>query len=419
MARVFPHGRLIGLAVTAVLIAVVGLPAGQTYADGGKLKHKQHQLNSQIDAGKADLDEVSTALVKAAASLQAAEAKLSQARSELAAAEGRVAAASALDSALQRRLEQAIQSLADARAQLARGKVTQAEQRDAVAAYAVQQFQGPSPQILGLTVVFNATTAQQLSTDLTAVDTALSRGSASLDQLRATRILLAAQEQRVEQAKDDVAQRRAAAARNLRLQQQAEAEAHDWTARVASLVQDRRVARENAAAAVAQEKQRLADLRKERQRIRHMLANLPHHQATQTSYNGPSDGFLSYPVNGPITSPYGMRMHPILHIWELHDGTDFGVGCHTPIRAAASGTVIEMYYNAGYGNRLIMDNGVVDGINLATSYNHMSGYSAYVGQSVNRGEVIGYVGETGYATGCHLHFMVYENGATVDPMTWL
>jgi murein DD-endopeptidase MepM/ murein hydrolase activator NlpD len=66
-----------------------------------------------------------------------------------------------------------------------------------------------------------------------------------------------------------------------------------------------------------------------------------------------------------------------------------------------------------------MTNGVVDGINLATSYNHMSGYSAYVGQHVNRGDVIGYVGETGYATGCHLHFMVYENGATVDPMTWL
>jgi murein DD-endopeptidase MepM/ murein hydrolase activator NlpD len=419
VARVFPHGRLIGLAVSAVLVAVVGLPAGQTYADGDKLKHKQHKLNSQIDASKVDLDEVSAALVSAAAALQAAEAKLGAARSQLAAAQGRVAAASALDSALQRQLEQAIQDLVDARTQLAQGRANEAEQRDAVAAYAVQQFQGPSPQILGLTVVFNATTTQELSTDLTAVDTALSRGTASLDQLRATRILLAAQELRVKQAKDDVAKRRVAAARNLRLKQQAEAAARDWTARVAALVKDRRVARENAAAAVAQEKQRLANLRKERLRVHHMLANLPHHHGTNTNYNGPTDGFLSYPVNGPITSPYCMRMHPILHIWELHDGTDFGVGCHTPIRAAASGTVIEMYYNAGYGNRLIMTNGVVDGINLATSYNHMSGYSAYVGQHVRRGEVIGYVGETGYATGCHLHFMVYENGATVDPMTWL
>jgi murein DD-endopeptidase MepM/ murein hydrolase activator NlpD len=419
VARFFPCGRLIGLALTAVLVAVIGLPASPSYADGDKLKHKQHRLNSQIDASKADLDEVSAALVKAAASLQAAEAKLAAARSELAAAQGRVAAAAALDSAMQRRLVQAIRSLADARAQLAQGRANEAKQRDAVAAYAVQQFQGPSPQILGLTVVFNATTTQELSTDLTAVDTALSRGSAALDRLRATRILLTAQEHRVEQAKDDVAKRRAAAARNLRLKRQAEAEARDWTARVAGLVQDRQVARENAAAAVAQEKQRLADLRKERERVHHMLANLPNHHGVHTNYNGPTDGFLSYPVNGPITSPYGMRMHPILHVWKLHDGTDFGVGCHTPIRAAANGRVIAMYYNAGYGNRLIMTNGVVDGISLATSYNHMSGYSAYVGERVKRGEVIGYVGETGYATGCHLHFMVYENGATVDPMTWL
>jgi murein DD-endopeptidase MepM/ murein hydrolase activator NlpD len=417
--RAFPRSRLLGLAVTAALVAAIGLPAGQTFADGGNLDHKQHKLNAQINASKADLDEVSAALVKAAASLQAAEAKLGAARSQLAAAQGRVAAAAALDSAMQRQLEMAIRRLANARAQLAKGRAAEARQRDAVAAYAVQQFQGPSPEIIGLTVVFNATTTRELSTDLTAVDTALSRGSASLDRLRATRILLADQEHRVERAKRDVAERRAAAARNLRLKQQAEAEARELTARVATLVQDRRVARQDAAAAVAQEKQRLANLRQERQRIHHMLANLQPHHVTQTHHNGPTDGFLSYPVNGPITSPYGMRLHPILNIWELHDGTDFGVGCHTSIRAAASGTVIEMYYNAGYGNRLIMTNGVVDGINLATSYNHMSGYSAYVGEHVTRGEVIGYVGETGYATGCHLHFMVYENGATVDPMTWL
>jgi murein DD-endopeptidase MepM/ murein hydrolase activator NlpD len=418
VARVFPR-RAFGLAATAALVAVITLSAGQAYSDGDHLGHKQHRLTAQIKASKADLDEVSAALVKAAASLQAAEDRLATARSQLAAAQGRVVAAAALDSAMQRRLVQAIRRLADARAELAQGRIAEARQRDAVAAYAVQQFQGPTPQLMGLSVVFNATTTQELSTDLTAVDTALSRGAASLDRLRATRILLAAQEDRVAQAKRDVAERRAAAARNLRLKQQAEAEARQLTDRVAALVQDRRVARQNAAAAVGQERQRLANLRKERHRIHHMLANLPHQHGTTTHYDGPSDGFLSYPVNGPITSPYGMRMHPILHIWELHDGTDFGVGCHTPIRAAASGTVIEMYYNAGYGNRLIMTHGVVDGVNLATSYNHMSGYSASVGEHVKRGEVIGYVGETGYATGCHLHFMVYENGATVDPMTWL
>ena len=152
-----------------------------------------------------------------------------------------------------------------------------------------------------------------------------------------------------------------------------------------------------------------------------LRARRKEHRAPRNVPDEPSDngGRLSKPIDTYITSPFGMRFHPILHYWKLHDGTDFGAGCGTPIHAAADGTVIEEYYNEGYGNRVIIDDGVVDGINLATSYNHLEGYSAYVGQHVNRGDVIGYVGTTGYSTGCHLHFMVYENGVTVDPMTWL
>jgi murein DD-endopeptidase MepM/ murein hydrolase activator NlpD len=109
-----------------------------------------------------------------------------------------------------------------------------------------------------------------------------------------------------------------------------------------------------------------------------------------------------------------MRLHPILHIWKLHDGTDFGAGCGTPIRAAASGTVTEAYYNGGYGNRLFIDHGA-----LTTSYNHMSGYAVRVGQHVTQGQVIGYVGNTGYSTGCHLHFMLWVNGTMVNPANYL
>jgi murein DD-endopeptidase MepM/ murein hydrolase activator NlpD len=131
-------------------------------------------------------------------------------------------------------------------------------------------------------------------------------------------------------------------------------------------------------------------------------------------------GFLSYPVKDSyVTSPYGMWMHPILHIWELHDGTDFHAPCGTPIYAAAAGRVTEEYYNTGYGNRLVLDHGYVRGVSLWTSYNHLTSYVAHVGQQVARGELIAYSGTTGYSTGCHLHFMVYVNGQTVDPMTWL
>ena len=128
---------------------------------------------------------------------------------------------------------------------------------------------------------------------------------------------------------------------------------------------------------------------------------------------------LAQPVDGYLTSSYGMRLHPVYKRWSLHDGTDFGAACGTPIRAAASGTVVEAYSHSAYGNRVIIDHGYQRGVGLATAYNHLSSYSTYSGQRVQRGEVIGYVGSTGYSTGCHLHFMVFENGGTVNPMNWL
>ena len=114
-----------------------------------------------------------------------------------------------------------------------------------------------------------------------------------------------------------------------------------------------------------------------------------------------------------------MRLHPVYHKWRLHDGTDFGVGCGTPIRAAASGTVLEQYFSTGYGNRVIIDDGYHDGVHLGTAYNHLEKFALSVGQKVKRGDVVGFVGSTGYSTGCHLHFMVFENGTVVDPMSWL
>jgi murein DD-endopeptidase MepM/ murein hydrolase activator NlpD len=131
-----------------------------------------------------------------------------------------------------------------------------------------------------------------------------------------------------------------------------------------------------------------------------------------------ADHGFSFPVVAPITSAFGMRFHPILRYWKLHDGTDFGAGCGTPIRAPASGRVAEKYYNAGYGYRLMIDHGFESGRFVTTGYNHASRYTVHVGQRVRKGQVIGYVGSTGYSTGCHLHLMVWLNGRLVNPMIW-
>jgi murein DD-endopeptidase MepM/ murein hydrolase activator NlpD len=102
----------------------------------------------------------------------------------------------------------------------------------------------------------------------------------------------------------------------------------------------------------------------------------------------------------------------------LHDGIDFAGACGTPIYAPASGRVLDRYYQSAWGNRIILDHGWKRGVGLATISNHLSGYAVEVGDWVKRGEVIGFVGTTGWSTGCHLHFTVLQNGSPVDPMRW-
>ncbi len=122
---------------------------------------------------------------------------------------------------------------------------------------------------------------------------------------------------------------------------------------------------------------------------------------------------------GPVTSPYGMRRHPLTGVWKLHDGTDFGAACGTPIVAAASGTVTSVAMTAGYGNRLVIDHGPSTNGRLQTSYNHAMVFAVGVGAHVVQGQVIGRVGSTGSSTGCHLHFQVWLDGRLVDPMSVL
>jgi murein DD-endopeptidase MepM/ murein hydrolase activator NlpD len=123
----------------------------------------------------------------------------------------------------------------------------------------------------------------------------------------------------------------------------------------------------------------------------------------------PSSAGLIWPVNGPVTSPFGWR-------WgRMHEGIDIGVGMGTPIKAAASGTVIYCGWESGYGNLTVIDHGG----NLATAYGHQSSIAVACGQQVAQGEVIGYVGCTGHCTGPHLHFEVRINGAPADPLGYL
>jgi len=131
-------------------------------------------------------------------------------------------------------------------------------------------------------------------------------------------------------------------------------------------------------------------------------------------------GFLSFPTKIPyVTSSYGLRFHPILHYYRMHAGTDFRAYCGTPIYASAEGKVLWAKYMYGFGSQVMIDHGIIKGNSLLTSYNHLTRFAVKSGEYVTRGTIVGYAGNEGVSTGCHLHYEVYVNGATVDPMSVL
>ncbi len=119
-------------------------------------------------------------------------------------------------------------------------------------------------------------------------------------------------------------------------------------------------------------------------------------------------------LNFKITSGFGMRFHPILGYSRPHTGTDFSAPIGSPIFASGNGTIAQAGWSSGYGRRIEIQhaNGYV------TTYNHLSGFARGIteGARVRQGQTIGYLGQTGLATGPHLHYEVLVNGHFVDPM---
>lgn len=470
----------------ALALGLVGPAAAQDLED------RRDRVRQEMERSATQLDQSSDRLVAATHREEQAEAGLRAAQDRLARTRGELAAAKAFDARMQDRLEAAVADLRQARAELAQRRERVTEQETRLAHIAVESYQSGDPGLMALSMVLNSQDAVQLGGQLSSVRSLLDKEAVALQRLEASRVVLEVQEARFEEARAGVAERRRAAADNLRRKQELEAEAERAEASIRQLVVAAAAARDEAAAAKAEDQEQMRELESERERISALLRQRAREareaaraaaearrqaraeararaveeareaarkaaaaqraaraaeraQGTQrareaareareareaarrearrvsrsSSRTTTPSGMLSSPVDGYLTSSYGMRLHPVYKRWSLHDGTDYGASCGTPVRAAASGTVIAAYAHSAYGKRVIIDHGYQRGVGLGTGYNHLSSYSTYEGQRVQRGEVIGYVGTTGYSTGCHLHFMVFENGATVDPMGWL
>jgi murein DD-endopeptidase MepM/ murein hydrolase activator NlpD len=434
VVRTFPRTTRVRGAVVVLSLGLLAGTAAAPLAAADDLEAKKHKVERKVSAAHDDLDESSAQVRQAAAALASAQTQLGAAQDHLAKTRGELAAAEVLDHRMQAKLVAAIARLEAARADLHAGRRKIAAQQRALGQIIVQNYQTGDPSLMGLSMVLTSQDPTELTGQLNSVQNVIDKESVVLDRLEATRALLTVQELEVAAAKAQVAVERKAAAKNLARKQTLESQAEAAEAAVQNLVALRAAAQQEAEKAKAADLAQLRNLERERDRIAAVLkrrADEARRRAAAAAARagssspilgdgGPvaSNGFLNYPVQGPVTSPFGWRVHPIYGYRSLHDGIDFGAACGTPIRAAAAGRVLEEYFQTAWGNRIIIDHGFHDGVSVATISNHLSGYAVRPGAAVKRGQIVGYVGTTGWSTGCHLHYTVLQNGTPVNPQNW-
>ncbi len=192
----------------------------------------------------------------------------------------------------------------------------------------------------------------------------------------------------------------------------AEAAAHASSALLLTAVKAHELSLATAQTAADDDERRYQEMTAESVSVTTGIGSLPQLIPTTT----PAGAHLQIPAQGPVTSPFGYRVHPITGVYKLHTGTDFGVPCGTPVHAAADGAVLSTTLTTAYGNRLVM---VHPALGIATTYNHLTSFLVPPGTAVHQGDVIALSGTTGYSTGCHLHFEVVAYGGYVDPAPWL
>jgi len=222
------------------------------------------------------------------------------------------------------------------------------------------------------------------------------------EELEATRLELEEERVLLYERKDELAE------------QVAEADALIY-----QLLQDREAEQTLHDALVADENRILRQIREQEEELRRQEAAAAAAAAAARAGQAPvvrGTGDLTWPVPGHrrISSPFGIRQHPVFGVMRAHNGIDIPAPHGVSVVAADRGTVITSSYNSSFGNFIVISHG-----NMNTLYAHLSTRSVRVGDTVQRGQVIGRVGSTGISTGPHLHFEVHVNGQRVNPQRFL
>lgn len=432
MNAVRPARRALLAALSAaVLLAQLALGVPASLAEGDKEDKiaERESIDQQLEDLRVELEGTNQDLADTYVALAETELRIPQAQQDLEDAQAASAQAEEENRQAGERLEEAQEELEQLTGEVETGQQEVDESSEELAQVALDAYKGGGPPNPASVYVGSEDPQDAVDRSMNYKLTLASQGT-ELDALREDQAVTENSADRVSAVEDEVADLKAEAEEAEAAAQAAEDEAAAAKQELDDLYAAQIAQRDELEAKKAQYADEAESLEDRGSTLDSEIEDLiaEERERAQSSGGGGQDsgalapvsdsGFLQ-PVAGKLNSNFGWRVHPIYGTRKLHKGVDFPSGCGTPVRAAADGRVSRAYYNDRAGNKVILTHGTMDGKVITTSYHHLQGFAVSAGESVSRGDVVGYIGTTGSSTGCHLHFEVHEDGTAVNPMNYL
>jgi murein DD-endopeptidase MepM/ murein hydrolase activator NlpD len=393
--------RLAPLLLIGALFLVTAVPglAQSSEERLSEIEREIKDLNSRIAAERGERVGIQSDLAEA-------EARMSELRSQLAEAEGRLNDVETSISTTEQVLADIEQQIADLKRQLAEIGLEIRDTRSLVRQRAVELYMEGGAALSSL--VFTTADVSEVELGLHYAEEVIEDSEALINSLEVLRFQEEQHQAAVETRQGETEQLLAALGAQL-------GELEQYRTEVETRRQEVLAELEHAAVLLAKVNQDIAEYEGEISALEKESDQIAAELAAKQTTGGESPGIIGWPVSASVGSGFGYRVHPIFGTRKLHTGIDLNAGSGTPIKASESGTVILAHTYGGYGRAVVIDHGG----GLSTLYAHQSSMLVSEGQRVERGDVIGYVGCTGYCTGPHLHFETREWGTPVDPMKYL
>ena len=412
--------------MVALTVMVLGVGGGAQADDRSDAAAEQAEAEQRRAELTSSLEGVSAELGQAYLDLQNAKTALSTAQTDLATAEADLAAKEREQQTITNQLAVAQSTLTTLEQEATGSQAATQQSTSSIGQLVVSTYQGEN-SLTSWTYVLSSDSVEDLTQRASGVEI----GSAVQESVLAERVKAEnrqarqkAATQRVSDLKKD-ADDAAAAAQTAKdtAQQRRDAVATLATqkANAASVLETQKAGLEEqqaqASADAAAAASRVAEIDAANQ-VALSEGSVSSVPASSIQSDSLGEGYIGHPIPGSlsVTSPFGYRIHPVTGVATGHQGVDFAASEGTPQYAAVSGTAT--YWNsASCGIGIDINGGYIDGHSYVITLCHLSSRTIADGQYVNRGDVVGLTGSTGYATGPHVHFQVARDGVYIDPMT--